>query len=136
MRWVGVFASRRSLAAAGLAFALWTIPIAAGAAFSSSTSGTMQFQSNTLASPTGFTGTCANNNHYIYLSWTATTSSYATGYNLAWTAPYGPNGSTVVFAGSTSSTMITGQSNTLFTLTLTTFYRSWTSTAATTTVQC
>ena len=88
---------------AGLAVMLGTASIAAAQFTSSAGSGPMGLSSATLAAPTGLTVNC--NNGVATLSWTATSSTWADGYDvLRGTTSGGPYPTIVHVVGGTTVT--------------------------------
>lgn len=81
--------------------------------------------SGTLAAPAGpFTGTCKGNGS-VTLGWTASTSTYATGYTVSWTGT--PSGSTTSTTNSAALALTSGNT---YSITVTTTFKSWTSKSA------
>jgi hypothetical protein len=88
--------------------------------------------SNTLQPPTGLTVTC-NGGGTATITWTASTSSYKTGYTLTWTGT--PAGSQTPAATATTASAALTRGN-AYVFTLKTTFKNWTSVAATFNLTC
>jgi hypothetical protein len=97
------FSRRLLVGAAALVLAATIAPLALAGFASAIAAGAQTLTSATLAAPTGLTATCANS--IASLSWTATGSSYADGYDiLRGTTSGGPYPTTFRITGRTTTT--------------------------------
>lgn len=82
-------------------------PTLAWAAFSRTISAAATYSSATLQPPTNFNGSknCQGANSTVSLTWTATTSTFATGYQIRYTRNGAPLTSDVSGATTTSTTI-------------------------------
>ena len=123
----------RRLVAAGavacLSIALGTT--AAFGMFDSSVSASTAVQTNTLQPPSGLsTGfTCQGANSRATVSWTATTSTFASGYKVQ--SQVGSNAASTATVTGTSSSTTTGKGTFTVTFTVWAYASSWTSSALT-----
>ncbi len=103
----------------------------ASAAMSARATASATFASATLAPPTGltFTKACGTTSSTVTLRWTATTSTYATGYLLTYTMNGGSSGTSPQTV--TGRTTVTGTypitNGATYVATLASTYRGWTS---------
>jgi hypothetical protein len=103
----------------------------AHASFSTAASASATYSSSTLQPPSNVSATCLRGgpggggpDSTATVTWTATTSPYATGYRISWTG-----GSTT--AASSPATINGMTKNVDFTFTVQATYRNWTSTGVT-----
>lgn len=93
---------------AGLLAISW-LAAPAGASWAASSPGSVAAQSTTVAPPTGFTATCVSAllSAGVNTSWTASTSSFVTTYEVRWGPTEAAPTSTKIVSAPTTSTTIT-----------------------------
>lgn len=120
--------------AACTAVAIVATPAVAWARYTSTDSAALTLTAATLAAPANVTATAKCNNGLsssIDVSWTATTSAFATGYTVALTPAVGTPTTTPVAGRTTTSASVPVQrSGAVYTVTVVATYRTWTSAAA------
>jgi hypothetical protein len=99
-------AGRGPLAVSALLAATLLLAMSASAStFNSTTTASQSIASATLAAPTGLTATCVSLSSNVTLNWTATSSTFATGYEvLSSTTTGGPYTPVAPVSGRTTTT--------------------------------
>jgi hypothetical protein len=116
------------------AAAIVAVPSVAWADYLSSTSAAMTVSAGTLAPPTNVSATakCTGSNPSVTVTWTATSSTFATGYTVTLTPTTGSKISTNVNGRTTTSTTIPmSRSGKTYTPGVVSTVSTWTSAIAT-----
>lgn len=122
--------SRFAIAGAAVACALAATATAAYATFSSSSSATQAISTSSLQAPTGLTATLtsqckATKGQQVTVAWTASTSSFTTGYTIQRTPAFASP--VTVSAATTSWVDNTVAHSTAYTYTVLATYQQWSS---------
>ena len=133
-----VGSTRRAMSVAvavATATAVLALPTAAQARYTGADGAALTISSDTLAPPTAVSSSAkcrgSSGNNSVTVFWTPTVDSYAAGYVVTLSPPIGMASTTTVPGSGTSSASVTvPATGVVYSVSVTTTYRQWTSVAA------